>query len=227
VRMKSLQSFIILVEDVINIIRDALDLEVGRLAVPQEVGLALLAPPSLIITQVVASTGLSGVAVSGGGHPLLSGWRIGILCPILIGVVVSFEFCPALIIEVSNLVLIIGNFLGHSIKLGELILKLLDSRVFLFVVDVVLVDLESDALKLLVELEIFGLVDLAVDFVHFLLQHLLHGAQFLGAGLIEELFFLHLLQIGSQVGVSRTVLFGLGTEGELEVEVLSLGGLHG
>lgn len=55
VRMKSLQSFIILVEDVINIIGDALDLEVSCLAVAQEVCFPLLTTPSLVITQIVAS----------------------------------------------------------------------------------------------------------------------------------------------------------------------------
>lgn len=70
------------------------------------------------------------------------------------------------------------------------------------------------------------MVDLAIDFVHFLLQHLLHDSQFVGAGLVEEFFLLHLLQIGSEVGVSRTVLFSLRAEGELEVEVFSLGGLQ-
>lgn len=59
VRMKNLQSFIILVEDVINIIGDTLDLEVSRLAVPQEVPLTLPTTPSLIVTQVVAPIGLS------------------------------------------------------------------------------------------------------------------------------------------------------------------------
>lgn len=80
--MKSLQSFIILVEDVINIIRDALDLEVGRLAVPQEVSPALLAAPALVVPYV-ATTRLPRVAIARCRHPLLRYWGIGIFSPIL------------------------------------------------------------------------------------------------------------------------------------------------
>lgn len=146
VRMKSLQSFIILVEDVINIIGDALDLEVSCLAVAQEVCFPLLTTPSLVITQIVASAWFSGVAVSGGSHPLLIIWCVTIFCSMLVGKFISFKFGPAVIVEVSDLVLIIGHFLGDSIELWELILKLLDSWIFLLVVGVILVDLESNSL---------------------------------------------------------------------------------
>ncbi len=47
--MSSLQSLIILVEDVINIIRNALYLEVSSLPIAQEVALPLLAAPPLFV----------------------------------------------------------------------------------------------------------------------------------------------------------------------------------
>jgi hypothetical protein len=61
------ESFIILVEDIINIIGDAFDLEVSCLPIPQEVILALLAAPSLAVTDVR----LPRLLVSGHRHALL------------------------------------------------------------------------------------------------------------------------------------------------------------
>jgi hypothetical protein len=61
------ESFIILVEDIINIIGDAFDLEVSCFPIPQEVILALLAAPSLAVTDVR----LPRLLVSGHRHALL------------------------------------------------------------------------------------------------------------------------------------------------------------
>jgi hypothetical protein len=81
-----------------------------------------------------------------------------------------------------------------------------------------MIDLLAYKFKFLIHFEVLGLVDLLIYFVHLFLQHFLHGPQLLGAGLIEELLLLHLvevglaLQVGVGIGVSRMVFFGIGPQ---------------